>query len=144
MIRKAIEADFEQILDLAADFWTHTEFEEPFEREHTVSLVEMAHEHGLLAVVELDNKLVGFAAGVKAPLMGNSTVMAGTELAWWVDPNYRGNGVRLLKFMEQLAKEEGLKYWSMVSMESSNPEYVDKIYRKMGYKLSETTYLKVI
>jgi len=146
MIRVAILDDFEEILDLCEDFWEHTQFEEPFERSHTVNMVDMSYDHGLLAVLEIDGKVEGFAAGIKAPLMGNSSVLAGTELAWWVNPEKRsgGNGIKLLKFIEDLAKTQNVKYWNMVSMQSSMPDQVNRMYEKMGYKLEETTYTKVL
>lgn len=144
MIRVAKKEDFDAILDLSEVFWTHTEYEEPFEREHTRAYVEMAYQHGLLAVVETMGEIVGFAAGIKAPLMGNSSVFAGTELAYWVNPEYRGCGVRLLKFIEDLARLAGVKYWCMVSLQSCDPDNANSIYERMGYHLTEMTYLKVV
>jgi GNAT superfamily N-acetyltransferase len=146
MIREATKQDFDDILRLSADFWLHTQFSEPFNAEHTKNMVQLAHDHCLLAVVEIDSRVVGFCAGICAPLMGSPHAVAGTELAWWVDPEHRGgkNGIALLLFMEQLAKKAGVKYWNMVSMESSMPEQVGRMYEKMGYHKSETSYTKVI
>lgn len=146
MIRKATEEDFDDILRLSAEFWLHTQFSEPFDAEHTRNMVQLAHDHKLLAVVEVDSHIVGFCAGVCAPLMASPHAIAGTELAWWVDPDHRGgkNGIALLQFMEQLAKDAGVKYWTMVTMESSMPEIVGRMYEKMGYQKSETSYTKVL
>lgn len=121
-------------------------FTEPFEPEHTLKMVEMAADHGLLAVVEIDSEVVGFAAGVSSFLLGSTQARCGTELAWWVSPKHRHgkNGVALLQFMERLAKDQGIKYWVMVSMQSSMPEYVNALYESMGYTLSETSYTKVL
>lgn len=146
MIRKAELKDFDDILDLSEDFWGHTQFQESFERAHTINMVNMAYEHGLLAVLEIEKRVVGFAAGVKSPSMGSSKAIVGTELAWWVSPANRGGGagVKLLRFMEGLAKKEGVKYWNMISMQTSMPDKINSMYEKMGYKLAETTYTKVI
>ncbi len=146
MIRKATEEDFDDILLLSAEFWLHTQFSEPFDAEHTRNMVQLAYDNQLLAVLEIDSAIVGFCAGVCAPLMASPHAVAGTELAWWVDPNHRGgkNGIALLQFMEQLAKDAGVKYWTMVTMESSMPEIVGRMYEKMGYRKSETSYTKVL
>lgn len=146
MIRQANISDFDSILDLSEEFWKHTQFDEPFERDHTLLMVSQAFDHGLLAVLEIDEKIVGFVAGVKSFLLGSTQALCGTELAWWVDSKHRQgkNGVGLLLFIEKLAKEQGLKYWSMLSMESCNPEYANSIYDKMGYMKTETNYTKVL
>lgn len=146
MIRKATPQDFDAILDLSAEFWLHTQFTEPFERDHTLVMVQMAYDHELLAVVDVDGKVMGFSAGIKAPLLGSSQAMHGTELAWWISPQLRGkmHGVRLLEFIERLAIAQDLTYWHMVSMESSMPEYVNGLYERLGYKKSETTWTKVL
>ena len=146
MIRKATKEDFDDILRLSAEFWLHTQFSEPFDAEHTRNMVQLAHDHQLLAVVDVDHAIVGFCAGICAPLMASPHAVAGTELAWWVDPSHRGgkNGIALLQFMEQLAKDAGVKYWTMVTMESSMPEIVGRMYEKLGYHKSETSYTKVL
>lgn len=146
MIRKADIEDFDDILDLCKTFWKETQFNEKFERNHTIEMVAAACSQGLLCVLEVDGSTEGFAAGCKSPSLGSSQAMVGTEIAWWVNPDHRGggNGIELLKYMEMLAKEQGVKYWSMVSMQSSMPEQVNALYEKMGYKLSEMVYTKVI
>lgn len=146
MIREAEVRDFPAILDLSREFWTHTMFSEPFEAEHTQKMVEMAYDHELLAVLEVDDHIVGFVAGISSFLLGSTQAKCGTELAWWVKPAHRGgrNGIALLNFIEQLAARNGIKYWTMVSMESSMPEQVGKMYEKMGYARSETSYTKVL
>lgn len=146
MIRKAAPADYGDILDLCEEFWTHTMFDEPFDRSHTMKMVNLANEHELLAVAISEGEIVGFAAGIKAPLLGSPEAMVGTELAWWVSPLCRGGtiGFKLLHFMEDLAKNAGIKYWSMVSMESSMPEQVNAMYERSGYIKSETTFTKVM
>lgn len=146
MIRRGAECDYQRILELSEEFWQHTMFDEPFEADHTENMVRMADDHGLLAVLEVNGRVEGFAAGVCSFLLGSTKAKCGTELAWWVSPDHRKgrNGVALLQYMEQLAKEQGIKYWCMASMQSSMPEYVNRLYEKMGYTHSETTYIKVL
>jgi len=146
MIRNAEPKDFPAILELSAEFWLHTMFSEPFEHEHTLRMVEQAYSHGLLAVVEIKGEVVGFTAGVKSFLLASTKALVATELAWWISPDHRGgkSGIKLLRHIETQAKSQGIKYWSMVTMESSAPEMVAKMYERMGYSKSETIYTKVL
>ena len=145
MIRLAEDKDLDSILRMAADFWLQTQFNEPFEAEHTRHYVQMAFDQGLLAVVEIDGENVGFCAAIKSFILGSTKAYGATELAWWLDPEHRKgkNGIALLLFMEGLVKEQGIKYWTMVSMQSSMPEQVGRMYERMGYVHSETSYTKV-
>ena len=88
MIRVATMDDFPIILDMCEKFWAETMFEEEFDRDHTEGMVAMAHDHGLLAVVDLDG-VVGFAAGIYSDLLGSKGARMGTELAWWINPENR-------------------------------------------------------
>jgi N-acetylglutamate synthase-like GNAT family acetyltransferase len=146
MIRLATEDDFPAIIELCREFWTHTQFSEDFDAEHCLGMVKLSHDHELLAVLVVNDIVQGFCAAVKSFLLASTQAMTATELAWWVNPDHRGgkNGVVLLQFMEQLAKDQGIKYWSMVSMESSMPETINRMYERLGYTKSETIYTKVI
>ena len=145
MIRLATEDDFESILDMSAKFWLQTMFDEEFEPEHTEFYVQMAFDHGLLAVCEIDGKNVGFCAAIKSFILGSTKAEYATELAWYLDPDHRKgkNGIALLRFMEGLVKEQKIKYWVMISMQSSMPEAVGRMYESEGYTRSETSYTKV-
>jgi len=145
MIRQAIESDFPAILDMCEQFWLETMYEEAFDRDHTKAMVQMSYDHGLLAVIDIDN-IVGFVAGIRSYLMGSREAITGTELAWWVNPEHRKGriGINLMLFIEDLAREQGVKYWNMISMESSAPEVANKIYQRLGYTRSETSFTKVL
>ena len=145
MIRIAELEDFDVILDMCERFWLETMFSETFDRDHTENMVGMAYDQGLLAVVDLDG-VVGFVAGIYSELLGSKEAKMGTELAWWLNPESRKgrHGVDLMLFIEALAKAKGVKYWNMVSMESSAPEVASRIYRRLGYTKSETSFTKVL
>lgn len=145
MIRLAKIEDFDAILDMSAEFWCHTQFSEPFDREHTLNMVKMSYDHGLLVVVD-DNGVCGFLAAIKSPLLGSSRAWMATELAWYVKPENRGKlvGVELVKLFERLCVSQEVKYVNMAFMETSMPERVRRLYEIMGYKLQETVYTKVL
>ena len=146
MIRNATTDDISKILEMSERFWASTIYTEPFNSDDTRVMVEMALDHGLLAVAVADGGVVGFVAGIRAPLLGNHSAMSGTELAWWINPEHRKGrlGLDLMLYIENLAKMQGVKYWNMISMESSAPEVANKIYERLGYMKTETSYTKVI
>ena len=145
MIRAATYDDFDTILDMCEVFWGHTQFTEPFERDHTEKMVQMAYDHGLLIVAD-DDGLYGFMAAIKSPLLGSTKAWTATELAWWVNPEKRGKlaGVRLVEHLERLCINGEVKYFNLAYMQTSMPDTVKKLYEKMGYELQETVYTKVL
>ena len=146
MIRAGIESDLPAIIDMARRFWANTIYDEDYCGDTVSAMAEMCMSHGLMAVLDVDGVARGFACGVKGPLLANADVLTGAEVAWWVDPEHRAgrNGIALMKYLERLAKEAGIKYWNMSFMFSSMPEAVERIYQSLGYKKTETTYMKVI
>lgn len=150
MIRAGKLEDFDQILVLCGRFWQETVFFKvynvPFQPDHACNMVKMAYEHEILAVVEENQEIVGFAAGITAPLLGNGDFTSGIELAWWINPEHRSLnlGSKLFDFMQELAGAAGVDWWCMVSLQSSNPDKVNRFYEKKGYHLSEMTYMRCL
>jgi hypothetical protein len=146
MIRAGTREDVPQIVDMGRVFWKETIYKEDFEPETVSELFNTCIDHGLMSVLEIDDKLEGFACGLKTPLIANSKVFLGTEVAWWVNPDHRQgkNGIGLLMALEKQAKEQGIKYWNMAYMQSSMPEKVEEIYKQFGYEKNEVIYSKVI
>lgn len=145
MIREATPEDFPAILDMCETFWAHTQFDEPFERDHTLKMVQMAYDHELLIVVD-DGGVCGFMAAIKSYLLGSTQAKTATELAWWVNPEKRGKmyGVGLVSTLERLCKQQEVKYLNLAYMQTSMPETVRKLYEHLGYELQETVYTKVL
>ena len=56
----------------------------------------------------------------------------------------KGLGTELLKAVEEIAKQESIKYLSMVYMETSMPQEVKHIYNKLGYTQQEVMFTKVL
>lgn len=146
MIRNGEYKDLPRIVEMAREFWSHTIYDEEYCPDTVYVMAELSLNQGLLSVLEVDGIARGFACGIKGPLLANSEVFTGTELAWWVDPEYRQgkNGIGLMEHLENQAKEVGIKYWNMAYMESSMPEVIKGIYKKMGYTKVESTYMKVL
>jgi GNAT superfamily N-acetyltransferase len=143
-IRKATENDFGVILSMSELFWESTVYDEPFCPNQTIISIQAAYDCGLLAVVEKEGDVIGFCAAVIFPLLASNSGLCASELAYFLKPSSRGtgDGIKLIKFMEMLAKDAGVKYFVMVSMLSSMD--VGAIYERLGYKKSEVSYLKVL
>jgi|TARA_R110000803_G_C11804967_1_gene299895 hypothetical protein len=142
IIRKAEKKDRKRVIEMAKNFYSVAGYDPhiPFDDETACELFECCMNMGLCYVAEED-EVVGFVLGVAAPSIMNKNYLIGSELAWWVEPEHRGKvGIKLLKHIEQSAEEIGLKIWSMMALESQNPESVEKIYLNSGYKKTETTY----
>ena len=146
MTREASPGDFPAILDMCAEFWCHTQFDEPFDRDHTLIMVEMSYDHELLCVSEDEDGITGFIAAIKSPLLGSPAAKMATELAWYVKPEKRGtlHGIQLIRLLEHLCEQDGVKYLTMVFMETSMPERVKSLYLSLGYSLQETLFTKVL
>lgn len=146
MVRDGNTADLDAVVVMAEQFWKHTRYEVPFDPVHVRNMAALALDHGLLAILEIDGQVEGFTAGVKGPLLGNASVLSGTEIAWWVNPAARKgrNGIVLMKHIEQMARDQGVRYWNMIVMESCMPEVGAAIYERMGYEKSETSYTRAL
>ena len=146
MVRQGEARDLQDIVRMAREFWKHTIFDEEYDPYMVEAMAQNCMDQGLMAVLDIDDSVRGFACGVAGPLMASAEVLSGTEVAWWVDPEHRSgkNGIQLLIELEKMAKNQGVKYWSMIFMESSMPDKIEGIYQKMGYNKSETSYTTVI
>lgn len=145
-IRAAKENDVPNTLPLAEKFWNITDYEEAFDPDRSLEVLYACLDHGIFSIAELDCRIVGFCCGVSGLLPCSTEAKCGMEIAWWLEPHVRGNGtgVALLEHTEQSARESGVKYWTMLSMECSSPEHAERLYLANGYKHSETSYIKVL
>ena len=146
MIRDCETKDIPDLIEMSREFWQHTLYkDEEFQDDAVEGMIKKTMEDELCLVLEIDGEVQGFVCGVKGFLMANFDVSVGTELAWWVNEEYRkgSDGLKLLKAIEQRAKKIGIKYWNMAYMNTSMPDSVKKIYESMGYKENESLYTKV-
>lgn len=144
MVRNGTFQDIQTIIVMAREFWAHTGYEDVYDSASVGKMARTCINYGLMSVLEIEGRVCGFACGLPSQLLANHSVMTGTEVAWWVNPENRSgrNGISLLRHLEKQAKEKGIKYWNMIFMESSMPEQVEKIYQSLGYTKAEVTYTR--
>lgn len=148
-IRKARESDFPALLRIGHDFFKlnpYNEYSELDEGSLTDTFRNLIATQILIVMESDDGEVVGTAAAMMAPVFWNKVDVQGIEIFWWVDPEHRkdGNGKKLRQALEKIAKSRGVRFWNMVSMETSEPEKLDKMYAKAGFKRLENIYMKVL
>jgi N-acetylglutamate synthase-like GNAT family acetyltransferase len=98
---------------------------------------------GVIWVAERDNEIVGMLACIRQQNIWNPKVMLLSELAFWVEEEFRGGSAayRLLKAYEQYAEEQKrdghIVAYTISKLHTSifKPE-------KLGYTAIEQTYIK--
>lgn len=143
IVRKAVLDDKESCLDMAEKFYSLAGYSAhiPFNREDCGLLFDSALEQGLVFVADHDGP-VGIVLGLTMPSIVNRSYLVGSELIWWVNPEYRGIGRNLLRSIQDAAQEIGIKMWSMISLESTNPEIAEGLYLSEGYTKTESTFVR--
>lgn len=101
---------------------------------------------GLVEEIPGMHQIVGFLVGEKHvhAMTGQDIV---TELAWYVMPEYRGEGKRLLTALEEWGKELGVPAASchvMLSASTDKGERAVNALKKLGYKEFGRTFYKLI
>ena len=143
--REATLEDVDDIVEMSEGFWQDSPFcEHEFMPEHVNDMVIQCLQHGVCSVLVIDDVVRGFLAGLIGPLLANDQVLIGTEVGFFVHPEFRntGNGAGLVLHAEKTAREKGAMYWSMLYMHTSMPEQVARLYESLEYKQAETSYVK--
>jgi len=133
--------DFDAVNKMALNFLEASPYKDLGNKEVTSKLVLDIISSSPNERIIIFEDGVGFIAGAVTPFLLGTHTMA-TEIAWWVEPDHRGNGkgMELLDAFEYWAKNiTGAKIISMSSIDKT----VEKYYRKHGYKLYERAYMKV-
>lgn len=97
----------------------------------------IAADHGHVLVYEHDGKIVGMI-GVIATFHPYSGKPVMSEMFWYVEPESRGAGVRLLRAVEGWAREKGIEDSIMIS---PSPK-VSAFYQRLGYEPLEEQFIK--
>jgi hypothetical protein len=69
-----------------------------------------------------------------------------TEMVWWIDPKHRGKreAIELLNAYEYWADNVAIADGCQMSCLSTlNPDKLDRLYRRKGYQLTDTSYLRI-
>lgn len=96
------------------------------------------------AALFVDEKLRGCIGGIVYPYYFTGQ-LAGNEMFWWVEPEYRGKlGSQLITKLEDWAREKGAISFTMIALEASNPEKMAKVYEHRGYEPRERHFVRYL
>jgi len=141
-LRIATAEDFDLVFSMAKKFVESTDYNEHADDEAIKRLItEFLNSDNTDKIILLYG-FEGMIAGLAFPFIYGKDKMV-TELAWWVEPESRGNetGAKLLEAFEYWAREVvKAKLVTMISLDDK----VGKFYEKNGYALQERTYMKVL
>jgi len=100
---------------------------------------------GVILGLYVEEELVGGLAAMVAPDMYDGRATA-TEFFWYTTPEHRQGTypIRLIRAYEQWARDKGVAPTDirMASLAGENEEQLDRLYRKLGYRLLERHYEK--
>lgn len=141
MIRIATLADVDQLVKLGCQFMV----ESGYSRHLTVNPIAQGEiakmlisaSHGLVLVDERGGKIVGMI-GVVATIHPHSGDPVMSELFWYVDPLFRGAGIKLLLMAEQWGRDNEISKSLVVA---PNDE-ICALYERLGYEKLETQFIK--
>ncbi len=115
--------------------------------EHTARMHAEAINRGsgviFLLCDDATGEIHGGLGAICGPSMISEEKMA-VETFWYVAPEYRGQGVRLMAAFEEWAKRQGCQKVAMVHLADSHPESLGAFYLRRGYKLIETHYVREV
>lgn len=138
MIRRATDADIPRLVEMGRRFLK----ESPYHRhiaENPQQMAELGRQlmknAGGLLISEHDGQITGMFGFVVYDHFMSGERVAG-EVFWWVEPEARGDGVKLLRTAEQEARNAGAKAMQMIAPD----EHVAGFYARLGYIPVEMTY----
>lgn len=132
MIREAAADDLPALVDMAEKFVNVAFPGEAFDQGSEAATI--AHliraPEGIVLVSER-----GFIAGIVYPVHFNHGVLVGQEIGWWGD-------IDLCPAFESMARELGAKKCLMLALEDRKLRPMTRLYRRMGYRQIEHTFVK--
>lgn len=143
MIRLVEKTDYFEVEKLAMDFCKESKCKLTFDRgtfynsfNHSLTTPDLT-----ILVYEVKGEVKGFLSGVITKTLFSTTPVA-AELSWYVDPKFRGGtgGIKLVKAYEQWATSRGCEVLTLTNINGLGD--LDDMYTRMGYVLTEKTYVK--
>jgi GNAT superfamily N-acetyltransferase len=140
MIREAVIADVPRLVEMGCRFiaaYPDRIATNPAQLDHLARwLIDGA---GVIFVSERTGAVTGMLGAVifPHPMSGQRTA---SEMFWWVEPDSRGEGIKLLKRMEQWAQAEGAERILMIAPTLA----VGHLYNRLGYTAIETSYVRTL
>ena len=97
----------------------------------------------ILGLFNESGEIQGALGAVIYPDMNNGDITA-VENFWYMLPQCRGQGLKLLKEYEKWARRRGAKRLAMIHLLNLQPEKLGALYQRLGFEPIETNYIKVL
>lgn len=137
---------------MARKFYDHSpyvgvvDYDESKISDVLVTMFDNPTERIAILVVNDEGQSVGMLCGMVSEILFSRERIA-TELAWWMDPEYRANriGIELINAFEYWARHKAqCKFVQLSTIETEQVERISKFYKRKGYDLFERGFVKVI
>jgi GNAT superfamily N-acetyltransferase len=139
MIRLAQEADLPKLVAMGQRFRHDTTYNK-YLRDNPARMLDLGRQ-----LMSQDGLLLSERNGVPVGMLGfikHNHFISGDlnfgEVFWWVEPEHRGEGVKLLVETENLARQASAKAIQMIAPNAK----VAHFYEKMGYEFVESVHQK--
>jgi len=147
MIRKANKFDVDRIIEMLINYREQSPLNAlrlANDREHIEQMLSnILAGAGVIFVSEKDGVLIGMLIAAKFPNIWNSQIMQCSEIAYWVESEYRGgtSAYRLLNAYvsecEQLKKSNQIDFYTVSKMINSP----NLKYERFGFEQLEQTWV---
>jgi len=141
MIRLACAADVPRLVELGLRFRRESEYNAHLSEnaEKMAELATQLAERECLVVSERGGRLVGMLGYVIFSHFLSGETVSG-EVFWYVEPEFRGEGLKLLRAAEERSKQAGARWMQMIAPN----ERVAAVYERLSYKYVESAYQRAL
>jgi GNAT superfamily N-acetyltransferase len=139
MVRLATIEDVPELVALGNSFVEQSQYRMLITPDNEAITNTMSMLIRMHAIFVLGRPIVGMLGIATYPHVWNGETCA-CEMFWWVEPQYRGGGVRMLYAAEKWAEEKGAKFIQMIQPQSE--PRLGEIYERLGYVPIERQYQK--
>ncbi len=147
-----LEDDLDRIADLCLSFLAtlpHNDVleisqDESFMRNVVEGFTLQPNDQSVIFLLKDEDDIVGILGAVVTPNHPFLSGMKGAqELAWYVDPEYRGlASTKLLDAYHEWANALGCSFATMSNLHDDNERVISTIYKRKGYTQVEQSYIK--
>jgi GNAT superfamily N-acetyltransferase len=137
MIRPATKADIPRMVEMGEHFRKESSYNDYLAKnpEKMATLAQTLIDADGVLLAERDGNVVGMIGYILHDHFISGEKFAG-EVFWWVEPQYRGEGIKLMREAEKRARLAGAKHMQMIAPN----EKVALVYERLDYEFVEATY----
>ena len=140
MIREATEKDIPALVEMGREFFKLTGLPIEYSGDSVAKMIGNLID-GESAVVFVDEEVKSAIAGLVYPFYFNTDILSGNEMFWWVSPEKRGTGIKLMDKLEEWARDKGADLFQMTCLHEGH-EKIGSYYQRRGYKPTEHNFMR--